>query len=116
MRFSILAPPALRAVAATLLIALTSAAFGADPPAAPSAPTKEMRDRMATLHEQMAACLRSDKSISECRTEMQKNCQSMMGTQGCTRMMGATGMKCMGGGTMGMGQGMHGHMRSGPPK
>ena len=95
-------------ITGALLIALGSAAFAANPPTAPSTPTKEMRERMATVHEQMAACLRSDKSISECRTEMLKHCHDMMGGQGCTRMMGKGGM-------MGMGQGMHGHMTSNPP-
>jgi hypothetical protein len=96
------------AITGALLIALSSAAFAADAPAAPSSPTKEMRERMATLHEQMAACLRSDKPVSECRTEMLKHCQAMMGNQGCTRMMGRAGM-------MGMGKGMHGPMTSSPP-
>lgn len=103
------------AITGALLIALSSAAFAADAPAAPSTPTKEMRERMATLHEQMAACLRSDKPVSECRTEMLKHCQAMMGNQGCTRMMGGAGMMGMGGGMMGMGKGMHGPMTSSPP-
>src|SRR6185312_13350181 len=90
------------AITGALLLALSSAAFAADAPAAPATPTKEMRERMATLHEQMAACLRSDKHVSECRTEMLKHCQSMMGNQGCTRMMGGAGMMGMGGGMMGM--------------
>ena len=103
-------------IAGALLIALSSAAFASNPPAAtPSAPTRAMRERMANLHEQMAACLRSDKSISECRTEMQKQCQEMMGSQGCMRMMGSGGMMGMGGGMMGGGQGMHGRMTSSPP-
>jgi len=85
------------------------AAFAADPPAAAPAPTKEMRERMATLHEQMAACLRSEKSIHECRTEMMNHCQALMGNQGCTRMMGTGGM-------MGTGRGMGGRMMSSPPQ
>lgn len=92
-------------IASTLLIALSSTAFAAaPPPSAPSTPTKEMREKMALLHEQMAACLRSDKSISECRAEMRKNCRDMMGNQGCSMMMG------MGGGMMGYG--MHRPMTS----
>jgi hypothetical protein len=104
------------AITGALLIALSSGALAADAPAAPSTPTKEMRERMATLHEQMAACLRSDKPVSECRTEMLKHCQAMMGNQGCTRMMGRAGMMGMGGGMMGMGKGVHGPMTSSPPK
>ena len=34
-------------------------------------------------HEQMAACLRSDKPIAECRTEMTKMHEEMMGEMGC---------------------------------
>ena len=94
-----------------LLIAASGAAFAADAPT--TAPSKEMREQMATLHEQMAACLRSEKSMSECRTEMMKSCQSTMGSQGCSTAMGM-GMG-MGGGMMGRGQGMHGHMMSAPP-
>jgi hypothetical protein len=70
--------------------------------ATPTVTTKEMRAQMATVHEQMAACLRSDKSMSHCRTEMMTSCQKIMGTQGC----------CMGQGT----KGTHGGMiQSQPP-
>jgi hypothetical protein len=54
-----------------------------------------MRAQMATVHEQMVACLRSDKPIAECHTEMMKGCQKFMGTQGCSMMgmsQGALGM------------------------
>lgn len=104
------------AISGALLVALGSAAFAGDAPAAPSAPSRQMRERMATLHEQMAACLRSDKSMSECRTEMLKHCQSMMGSQGCTMTMGSGGMTGKSGGTMGMGHGMHGCTTSSPPE
>lgn len=46
-------------------------------------PSKEMREKMASWHEQMAACLRSDKAINECRPAMAKNHQDMMGEMGC---------------------------------
>ncbi len=74
------------------VILLTAAAvWAADPPASAStaqaAPSKETREKMATLHEHMAACLRSDKSISDCRTEMMKSCRETIGPQGC-QMMG----------------------------
>lgn len=112
------------AIASALLIALSSTAFADNAPAAalkrapvPSldASAKETRERMATLHEQMAACLRSDKSISECHSEMLKRCKGMMGNQGCGRMMSTGGMLGMGCGAKGMGQGMHGRMTSSPP-
>ncbi len=67
-----------------------SLAWSADPaPAAsasPAAPSKAMREKMATLHEQMAACLRSDKSVTDCHTEMANSCRTTMGTEGCSMM------------------------------
>lgn len=73
----------LRNLIVTMLIVGASPVLAADqPPAAPPAPTKEMREHMAAVHEKMAACLRSDQAIAACRDEMQKNCQEMMG-QGC---------------------------------
>ena len=110
MRFSNSTRRVATSIAGALLIALGSAVFAANPPTTtPSAPSKAMREKMAAVHEQMAACLRSDKSISECRAEMRQQCQEMMGAQGCTMMMG------MGGGMMGMGKGMQGGMMSNPP-
>ncbi len=76
----------------------TAAVFAADTPATPqpAPPSKEMRAQMATIHEQMAACLRSDKPVADCRAEMIKSCQKV----GCpTGMMGA-GPKGMHGGMM----------------
>jgi len=49
--------------------------------------TKEQKENMATMHEKMAECLRSNKSMSECRTEMRGQCQTMMGGDGCPMMM-----------------------------
>lgn len=49
--------------------------------------TKEQRENMAAMHEKMAECLRSDKAMSECRTEMKGQCQAMMGGDGCPMMM-----------------------------
>lgn len=51
--------------------------IAAEPPSQAPAPSKAMREQMATVHEKMALCLRSDKSFAECRDEMQKNCQDM---------------------------------------
>jgi hypothetical protein len=89
-------------VASLGLLLSISVAWSADP--APStassqaAPSKEIREKMATLHEQMAICLRSDKSVAECRTEMMKSCRETMGAQSCPMMgmgpgMGHGGMK-----------------------
>jgi hypothetical protein len=48
--------------------------------------SQEMRAKMATLHEQMATCLRSEKPLSECRSEMMKGCQERLGDRGCPMM------------------------------
>jgi hypothetical protein len=89
-------------IASLLMIMSASAALAADPPTTnPPAPSKEMREKMAGLHEQMATCLRSDKPISECRSQMMKSCQEMMGDQGCPM---------MGHGMMGNGPGQRNHM------
>ena len=66
--------------------------------AGPPEPSKEMRAKMATVHEQMAACLRSDKTFSDCRGEMMQGCQQLMGEHGCPM----------------MGMGRHNHMMKKP--
>jgi hypothetical protein len=75
-------------VATVVLASLTGAAWSQqDPRPAPAnsraAPSKEMREKLATVHERTAACLRSDKSFSECRSEMMKSCREILGGQGC---------------------------------
>jgi len=75
--------------AIAVMLLYQPAVWAADPPPASStaqAPSKETREKMAALHEQMAACLRSEKSIDECRTEMMKSCRDAMGPQGCPMM------------------------------
>ena len=91
-------------VLSMLMVAGASAALAVDTTsrAQQPAPSKEMRAKMATIHEQMAVCLRSDKPLSECRAEMMKSCQAMMGPRECSAMgmhasHGAMGMH---GGTM----------------
>ena len=37
------------------------------------APTKEQRENMAVEHDQIAACLRSDRAIEECHAMMQNH-------------------------------------------
>lgn len=59
--------------------------------------TKDQRAQMATVHEQMAACLRSDKTMSACHDEMKTACSAKNGENGCPMMM--DGM--MGNGMMG---------------
>lgn len=48
--------------------------------------TAEQRVNMATAHENMAACLKSDKTLEACHSEMQESCKSTMGNQGCFMM------------------------------
>jgi hypothetical protein len=74
-------------VATLAMLLSTGAAFSAEPPA-PSHPalSKEQREKMAAIHEQMAACLRSDKPVADCHREAMKSCQQMMGKEGCPMM------------------------------
>ncbi|HEX9472646.1 MAG TPA: hypothetical protein VF931_00555 [Steroidobacteraceae bacterium] len=70
-----------RAAAVAFAIALLPAA-GASLAAEPAhmdraAPSKEMRAKMAGAHEQLAACLRSDRPIAECHEEMMKQHELM---------------------------------------
>lgn len=93
-----------------LLVAASASAFAADAPAVSApGPSAAMRARMATIHEQMAACLRSDKSFTECRSQMMQQCQTLLGAGGCS-MMG------MSGAGMSQGQRMRGpRMSNGAP-
>ena len=77
-------------IAILALLSDASVAFAADPPS-PGHPalTKEQRQRMATIHERIAACLRSDTPISECHKEAMKSCQETMGKGECPIMGGA---------------------------
>jgi len=72
-------------VATALLIAMPASAAepAASAPVSPGSPSKAMREKMAYLHEQMAACLRSDKALAECRSEMMSACRDTVGAQGC---------------------------------
>lgn len=77
-----------RVIASALVIMGAGAALAADlPDANQPISSKGMREKMAILHEQMAACLRSDKPLADCRSEMMKNCQDRLGKHGC-HMMG----------------------------
>lgn len=92
----------MRSVAISMLmffVGATAAQAADEPPAATAAPSKETRDKLAAMHEKMAACLRSDKAISECRSQMMQSCQTIMGTGNCPM----------------YGQGMHGPMMNPPP-
>jgi hypothetical protein len=74
-------------VLACLLMLGAIATLAAEPPSAAAAtPSKETREKMATMHEQMAACLRSVKPIADCRKEAMKYHQELMGKDGCPMM------------------------------
>jgi hypothetical protein len=78
-------------ITAIALVLASSISLAANKTANMPSPTPEMRQKMAKQHEKMAACLRSDKPISECRQEMMRGCKDIMGPQGCP-MMGGMGM------------------------
>jgi hypothetical protein len=85
-------PSLLSAAAASLLLAGAGLAVAANAPPVQAAPSKDTREKMAQMHEQMASCLRSDKPIGECRHEMMQSCQKMMDGKECPMMdMGAMG-------------------------
>jgi len=78
-----------KSLLASLVLVLGSAsvALAAEPPStAATGPSKEMREKMAAFHEQLAACLRSDKPIAECHKEAMQHHKDMMGKEGCTMM------------------------------
>jgi hypothetical protein len=75
-----------------LCVSPVTMTFAAEPPPS-AAPSKDMREKMAAAHDKMAACLRSDRELADCRREMQRTCSDMMGEQGCPMMgMGKQGM------------------------
>jgi len=80
-------PQSVSLIAALALIFGASAAFAAEP-LSEGHPTmsKEQREKMATIHEQMAACLRSDKPVADCHKEAMKSCQDAMGKDWCSMM------------------------------
>lgn len=44
--------------------------------------TKEQRQKMAEMHEKMAACLKSDKPFEECHKQMASSCSGGCGMMG----------------------------------
>ena len=64
----------LLALAVSADVALSAEPAHMDHPAV----TKEMRAKMAAAHEQMAACLKSDRPIMECHDEMMKQHDEFM--------------------------------------
>ena len=105
----------LGALLAGVAIVGSGSVLGADPQqSGPADPSPASRQKMAEVHQQMAACLRSDKVIAQCRSEMSKNCTDLMGKDGCP-MMGTWGGG-MGPGMMGGGMMQGAPVNPGPPK
>ncbi len=61
-------------------------------------PTKEQRMKMAEAHTKMAECLKSEKTMKDCHTEMMTSCKEANGGK-CPMMGGGMG-KMMGKGKM----------------
>ncbi len=64
--------------------------------------SKEDREKLAVLHEKMAACLRSQKMMRECAEEMHAGCKSIPGGR-CGPGPGGGGGRNKGGGQRGGG-------------
>ena len=52
------------------------------------AATPEMKKDMADMHQKMADCLRTEKSMQECHGEMMKDCQGAKAAGHCSMMDG----------------------------
>jgi len=78
-----------RIISVSLLCTLIASAFMSGIAMADMAtaePSKDLRAKMAAAHEQMAACLRTDRAMSDCREEMMKQCHKLMGERACPMM------------------------------
>jgi hypothetical protein len=77
-----------RTILITVSLTLVSlASYGADASKKPmSMDTPEMRQKIAGMHQKMADCLRSDKPMATCKSEMMKECHESMGKEGCGMM------------------------------
>lgn len=69
----------------TLKVSLCMVALfgGAAFAAGPTAVTAEQRTKMAEVHDKMAACLRSERPLTDCHEEMKKSSQGMDAAQLC---------------------------------
>lgn len=76
-----------RLLIAGTMISLVTIAFAAEQaPPEGSEPSKQAREQMAKMHEEMAACLRSAKSFAACQTQTHERCMTTMGDKGCPMM------------------------------
>lgn len=78
-------------IGAMIVAAVAGSASAADQAPTSAEPSKQAREQMAKMHEEMAACLRSEKSFEDCQNQMHQHCMKAMGEKGCP-MMG-TGMQ-----------------------
>ena len=70
----------------TLIASAFMSGFAMAADTATAEPSKELRAKMAAAHEQMAACLRTDRAMSDCREEMMKECHQLTGQHACPMM------------------------------
>ncbi len=68
------------------IIGLAATALAQGMPMTPEM-TPAQRQKMADVHEKMAACLRSDRAAADCHQEMLQSCQATMDGP-CTMTMG----------------------------
>ena len=61
-------------------------AHAADTHSSMPAPSKEQREKMALVHEKIAACLRSERTIEDCHHEMQASHSEAMEKEHCPMM------------------------------
>lgn len=70
-----------------VMLALVETAFAAEQaPTKGVEPSRQAREQMAKMHEEMAACLRSEKTLADCQTQMHARCMTAMGEKGCPMM------------------------------
>ena len=104
---------ALQGLALGAAVLWGSCAIASPPATGVAAPSPAMREKMAQIHEKMAACLRSTRSIADCHQEMMNQCHQVLGDQTCRMMQGGM-MK--GRGMMGPGRRMMSPPASTPPQ
>ena len=88
--------PKIKAMSASALLfaLLISTTAGAEEKGAAAqaanhmAATPEMKKDMADMHQKMADCLRTDKSMQDCHGEMMKECQGAKAPGHCSMMDG----------------------------
>lgn len=75
------------AITLATIVLTSGSAFAADRKV-----SREDRQKMADVHTKMAECLKSNKAMTDCQSEMMRSCKSMMGKEGCPMMGHMQGM------------------------